>query len=457
MDRTHTLTLLGNRKGGYPYIELLVGKEKGKLYELSRDHMSIGRSDESDILFASDAVSRIHALISREEDGWHIRDNQSKNGIQVNGTKHDNVCMQSGDLVQVGDFVFRFLDPSKAKAKTVRKPRNVNLAQTPGARLMRGAPSPVWFVGALLGGLVYLLLSPALSRPKATAQKELVISAPPAKSEATETAQTQSVAGGQLDNAAKALAAAHAEVAHKVAEAPVKMVADSSAVRPITREDLTIKTRKNGKKVESGKSLKIYLEEGQHYLSQGDFESASIAYNFAILIDPRNPMAIQGMEAAQAGVRDVSSVAQPERESQSVALSGGLATKAAAATAAANQETKKKQVQKLFEVATGALITKKYQKAIDTAEEIRRIEIKGETTYLNEAKQVIDQAKIKQKDEFEPFIKQANFMISEKAFGAARELCDQMLKRDEAYTPAKDCRDRAEAGLGRQASSGGAK
>jgi pSer/pThr/pTyr-binding forkhead associated (FHA) protein len=450
MDRTNTLTLLGKPSGAQPYIELLVGKEKGKVYELSRDHLSIGRSDESDILFASDAVSRIHALMSKEAEGWVIRDNNSKNGIQVNGTKADNQRLQSGDLVQVGDFVFRFVDPAtqmRAKAKT--KARKVNLAETNSFRALRGAPSPVWFFGAVLGCLVYFLLSPALVPSKPAVQRELVISAPASAKD--EAAPSGISAQAQLNAAAIALTTTQLEATAPQPKPAAPPETENPPVRPITKEDLSIKTVKAAKKVEPGKSLKIYLEEGQHYLSQGDFESASIAFNFAILIDPRNESAIAGMQAAQAGTRNVSS-GSPARDAQSVASAA-----AEKAPPGPSVDEKKNQIKKLFDAANGALLSKRYQRAIDNAEEIRRIEIKGETVYLNEAKQIIDQAKIRQKDEFEPFIKQANSMISEGAFRAARELCDQMLKRDDAYVPAKECRDRADDGLGRQASSGGAK
>jgi pSer/pThr/pTyr-binding forkhead associated (FHA) protein len=432
MDRTNTLTMLGQRSGAQPYIELLIGKGKGKIYELSRDRLSIGRSEESDILFPSDAVSRIHALLSKDSGGWTIRDNQSKNGIQVNGSRTDNQRLSSGDLVQVGDFVFRFVDPTMKKAKA---PRKVNLAETAPVSFLRVKPSPMWLFATVVVGLGYFLLAPALTPPRVTVKPELVISAP------RENSAPQVVT-------APPPAVAKPEIAAPVV--PPQIVASASTeegeLRPITKEDLAIKTKRAGKKVEPGKSLKIYLEEGQHYLAQGDFDSATIAFNFAILIDPRNTLAIQGMEAAQAGRREISSVASP------VSAPVGAEAK----TPIPSQEEKKRLVKQLFETANAAILRKKYQKAIDTAEEIRRIELKGETVYLNEAKQIIDQARVRQKDEFEPFVKQANSMIEEKAYRAARELCDQMLKRDESYRAAQECRDRAEKELTRQASAGGA-
>ncbi len=452
MDRTNTLTLLGNKAGAQPYIELLVGRHKGKQFELARDQVSIGRSDESDILFASDAVSRIHAYLFKDTEGWSIRDNGSKNGIQVNGNKTDNQKLESGDLVQVGDFVFRFVDPTRKKAKA--RERKVDLSEGPAFRAIRSAPSPVWVFGTLLGVVLYLLVAPALvpKRPSVAVQKENVLSAPAEEvvgAQAPQEPERQVAPQKSLVDVAKAVAAAQAPTAPN--PPPKVAVADGSVVRQMTKEDLEIKTRNRAKKVEPGKSLKIYLEEGQHYLAQGDFESASIAFNFAILIDPRNQAAAEGMEAAQKGARETASSDKGLASRQAQSLAPPAPPKETGPT----QEQKKQQVRGLMEKANAAFLTKKFQKAIDLAEEIRRIEIKGETAYLNEAKQVIDQAKIKQKEEFEPFLKQANSMISEGAFRTARELCDQMLQRDEAYTPAKDCRDRADKEMAKQAKSGG--
>ena len=85
------------------------GREKGRLFELANDRISIGRSDDNDIVVATEAVSRYHAVIERTSQGdWLIRDNQSKNGVQVNGVQVEEHRLQGGDVVQVGNFVFRF-------------------------------------------------------------------------------------------------------------------------------------------------------------------------------------------------------------------------------------------------------------------------------------------------------------------------------------------------------------
>ena len=55
------------------------------------------------------------------------------------------------------------------------------------------------------------------------------------------------------------------------------------------------------------------------------------------------------------------------------------------------EQDKRKLVADLFQKAVASFTNKSYQEAIDTAENIRKIELKGDTQYLNEAKQIIDE------------------------------------------------------------------
>jgi tetratricopeptide (TPR) repeat protein len=101
-----------------------------------------------------------------------------------------------------------------------------------------------------------------------------------------------------------------------------------------------------------------------------------------------------------------------------------------------DEQEKRKVVSELFQRAVSAFTNKSYQEAIDTAEKIRKIELKGDTQYLNEAKQIIDRARMLQKEEFEPFLIQAKEKYAEGDYNAARDLCEEMLKRDSAYDEA---------------------
>ncbi len=102
-----------------PFIEQVTGSDKGKVFELGSNQLTIGRAKENDIIVQSEAVSRLHARLIQSDGGWFIRDNGSKNGILVNGKNCRESWLQTGDIVQVGDFVFRFSDPTGGVAQAM--------------------------------------------------------------------------------------------------------------------------------------------------------------------------------------------------------------------------------------------------------------------------------------------------------------------------------------------------
>lgn len=94
-----------------PAIVVRQGKEPGRTYEMRKEHISIGRSRESDIFLEDLAVSRLHATIYRDEmGGYRLRDEHSANGTSVNGQRVSaEVALQEGDEVQLGQTILVFM------------------------------------------------------------------------------------------------------------------------------------------------------------------------------------------------------------------------------------------------------------------------------------------------------------------------------------------------------------
>jgi hypothetical protein len=89
---------------------LLVGE--GRRSVLSGSRLVLGRSRDCDLVLADPNVSRRHAELRREENGWHVVDLGSTNGVKVNGRRVDEVALRPGDRVTIGmtDLTFE-LDP----------------------------------------------------------------------------------------------------------------------------------------------------------------------------------------------------------------------------------------------------------------------------------------------------------------------------------------------------------
>ena len=80
--------------------------------ELNKDQMTIGRSDDSDIVLDNAGVSSHHALIQKEAGGYVIADNDSSNGVFVNGDKVDQHRLGYRDEIQIYNYVLKYM-PSR--------------------------------------------------------------------------------------------------------------------------------------------------------------------------------------------------------------------------------------------------------------------------------------------------------------------------------------------------------
>ncbi len=68
---------------------------------------TIGRTQDCDLRIADLSVSRLHAQLSRGEDGWLLSDLGSHNGTRVNGWRvREPVPLRTGDMVQFGSATF---------------------------------------------------------------------------------------------------------------------------------------------------------------------------------------------------------------------------------------------------------------------------------------------------------------------------------------------------------------
>lgn len=85
------------------------GNDKGMIFPLVQQRISIGRSASNTIQLVDRRVSRHHAELRAEGDNYWIKDLNSKNGTYVNGNLiEDEQLLANGDHAQVGDTILVF-------------------------------------------------------------------------------------------------------------------------------------------------------------------------------------------------------------------------------------------------------------------------------------------------------------------------------------------------------------
>ena len=93
----------------YAYLTMLTGNRAGTNFPLdpSRE-TSIGRGTDCHISLPDPLCSRVHAMLTRRDGGWTIRDAGSRNGTSVNGQKIDEATIVDGNTLRVGSAEFEF-------------------------------------------------------------------------------------------------------------------------------------------------------------------------------------------------------------------------------------------------------------------------------------------------------------------------------------------------------------
>lgn len=83
-----------------------------------------GRSSDNEVVLPDYSVSRRHAILHREPDGFYIADQNSTNGVVVNGKNVQRSIVRAGDLIKIGIFeiTVRTTDPPPQPASHMAPP-----------------------------------------------------------------------------------------------------------------------------------------------------------------------------------------------------------------------------------------------------------------------------------------------------------------------------------------------
>lgn len=92
------------------WLEILAGPLAGRRVALSTQPLTLGRAPGNGVVIATDReISRFHAtLVPNEQGHYTIVDNNSRNGVFVNGTRTGRHLLQPGDHIRLGTTEMTF-------------------------------------------------------------------------------------------------------------------------------------------------------------------------------------------------------------------------------------------------------------------------------------------------------------------------------------------------------------
>jgi hypothetical protein len=111
---------------GYKNYKLVVikGFNKGAEFPLEADRITIGRGEENGIILNIAEVSRIHAELTKAEEGFMIKDLGSTNGTYVDKKKvGKKYLLKPGDTVMLGDAIYMTYTADTDPEETLVAPR----------------------------------------------------------------------------------------------------------------------------------------------------------------------------------------------------------------------------------------------------------------------------------------------------------------------------------------------
>jgi hypothetical protein len=93
--------------GNFPVLKFIDSKNSNS-FEINRPEISIGRDESNDIHISNPNISRKHFTIYFESSNYIIKDNNSTNGMIINGHKLKKSTLKNGDVIEIADATFTF-------------------------------------------------------------------------------------------------------------------------------------------------------------------------------------------------------------------------------------------------------------------------------------------------------------------------------------------------------------
>ncbi len=120
------------------------GPEPGMTFSLTEEIIRIGRTETNDIVISDPEMSRQHAQLERQLDGYTIQDLGSTNGTFVNYERVIGVTMLNhGDVISFGEAVtLAYWDESATTSQPIPPPQIREQPPVTAVPLSQPAPAP---------------------------------------------------------------------------------------------------------------------------------------------------------------------------------------------------------------------------------------------------------------------------------------------------------------------------
>jgi pSer/pThr/pTyr-binding forkhead associated (FHA) protein len=108
-----------------PVLVCTGGSLAGTRIEVPEGGLTLGRSEENDVVLKDDGVSRFHARLLYDNGSLWVQDAGSRNGVFVNGTRvTGHQALRVGDEIKIADCAFslKWHDASDDDTGVNRKP-----------------------------------------------------------------------------------------------------------------------------------------------------------------------------------------------------------------------------------------------------------------------------------------------------------------------------------------------
>ena len=117
-------------------LEIIDGEHRGRSCEFFGGTIVIGRGEDCDLQITETSISRKHAELKENDDGWMMVDLDSRNGVFFGGERVKKAKLKDGSKIRLGNVSMVFTDD------VVHEPLNLSAPNPKQQELLNQEPKP---------------------------------------------------------------------------------------------------------------------------------------------------------------------------------------------------------------------------------------------------------------------------------------------------------------------------